>query len=77
MGTPVILERKSRDATPEPERVSKENVHLVRAAPSTAEAAGGGAHGGEFQCNLGTHLSDPWGLLAVLCPRQGFEVSSV
>lgn len=41
MGTPVIMERKSRDTTPEPVRVSKENVQLVRAAPSTTEAAGG------------------------------------
>uniref|UniRef100_A0A8B9ZAS4 Rho-GAP domain-containing protein n=1 Tax=Anas platyrhynchos TaxID=8839 RepID=A0A8B9ZAS4_ANAPL len=32
LGTPVIVERKSRDTTPEPKRASKENIHLVRAA---------------------------------------------
>lgn len=68
MGTPVIQERKSRDTTPEPKRVSKENVHLVRAAPSTADIA---EHvGREFDCNLGTHLSDPWGLLTVPYSRR-------
>ncbi|XP_063195858.1 rho GTPase-activating protein 19 isoform X1 [Chroicocephalus ridibundus] len=36
LGTPVILERKSRDATPEPERVSKENVHLLQKCGSPA-----------------------------------------
>lgn len=48
MGTPVILERKSRDTTPEPVRVSKENVQLVRAAPSTTEAAGGEVYEGSL-----------------------------
>ncbi|XP_030309204.1 rho GTPase-activating protein 19 isoform X3 [Calypte anna] len=36
LGTPVILERKSRDATPEPERISKENVHLLQKCGSPA-----------------------------------------
>uniref|UniRef100_G1NBZ0 Rho GTPase-activating protein 19 n=1 Tax=Meleagris gallopavo TaxID=9103 RepID=G1NBZ0_MELGA len=74
LGTPIIQERKSRDTTPEPKRVSKENVHLVRAAPSTAEIA---EHvGREFDCNFGTQLSDSWGLITVLYSRQGFQVSS-
>ncbi|XP_042647638.1 rho GTPase-activating protein 19 isoform X1 [Tyto alba] len=36
LGTPVILERKSRDTTPEPERISKENVHLLQKCGSPA-----------------------------------------
>ncbi|NWT17724.1 RHG19 protein, partial [Vireo altiloquus] len=36
LGTPVILERKSRDATPEPVRVSKENVQLLQKCGSPA-----------------------------------------
>ncbi|XP_019411813.1 PREDICTED: rho GTPase-activating protein 19 isoform X2 [Crocodylus porosus] len=30
LGTPVMLERKSRDATPEPEHTSKENIQLLQ-----------------------------------------------
>ncbi|XP_059586243.1 rho GTPase-activating protein 19 isoform X1 [Alligator mississippiensis] len=30
LGTPVMLERKSRDATPEPEHASKENIQLLQ-----------------------------------------------
>ncbi|XP_068875951.1 rho GTPase-activating protein 19 isoform X5 [Aphelocoma coerulescens] len=36
LGTPVILERKSRDTTPEPVRVSKENVQLLQKCGSPA-----------------------------------------
>uniref|UniRef100_A0A8C5IAK6 Rho GTPase-activating protein 19 n=1 Tax=Junco hyemalis TaxID=40217 RepID=A0A8C5IAK6_JUNHY len=36
LGTPVILERKSRDSTPEPVRVSKENVQLLQKCGSPA-----------------------------------------
>ncbi|KAF4791419.1 Rho GTPase-activating protein 19 [Turdus rufiventris] len=36
LGTPVILERKSRDTTPEPVRVSKENIQLLQKCGSPA-----------------------------------------
>ncbi|POI31059.1 hypothetical protein CIB84_005190, partial [Bambusicola thoracicus] len=41
LGTPVIQERKSRDTTPEPKRVSKENVHLLQKCGSPAHVSQG------------------------------------
>lgn len=41
LGTPVIQERKSRDTTPEPKRVSKENVHLLQKCGSPAHMSQG------------------------------------
>uniref|UniRef100_A0A8B9P6M3 Rho GTPase-activating protein 19 n=1 Tax=Apteryx owenii TaxID=8824 RepID=A0A8B9P6M3_APTOW len=39
LGTPVIMERKSRDVTPEPERASKENIHLLQKCGSPAHVS--------------------------------------
>uniref|UniRef100_A0A8C4KFB9 Rho GTPase-activating protein 19 n=1 Tax=Dromaius novaehollandiae TaxID=8790 RepID=A0A8C4KFB9_DRONO len=39
LGTPVIMERKSRDVTPEPERASKENIHLLQKCGSPARVS--------------------------------------
>ncbi|OXB67348.1 hypothetical protein ASZ78_010906, partial [Callipepla squamata] len=41
LGTPVIQERKSRETTPEPKRVSKENVHLLQKCGSPAHMSQG------------------------------------
>ncbi|KAG6921631.1 Rho GTPase activating protein 19, partial [Chelydra serpentina] len=35
LGNPLILERKSRDSTPESERASKENLHLLQRPPES------------------------------------------
>ncbi|CAM4584781.1 unnamed protein product [Lepidochelys olivacea] len=40
LGNPLILERKSRDSTPESERVSKESLHLLQRPPESPASHG-------------------------------------